>query len=154
MSGWKQPSILSRNKSELNACIMILETNKQEGEEYLFYSYQTNDSCKDLINLKGIILASVGISNTLFGADYKILIFQEILDNANKNSINSLYKVCSKSYQKNYIVSVIMPNITPDNIIQYVCQEFIEFLNFFFENFEDTKKFVDVMNKYSESSSS
>ncbi len=47
MSGWKQPTILSRNKDNLNCLLMILETNKKEGEEYLYYSFKTNDSCSN-----------------------------------------------------------------------------------------------------------
>lgn len=143
MSGWKQPSLLAANKSELNACILILETNKQEGEEYLFYSYKTNDACAPLLNLKGVFLASVGISNSIFGDDYRIMTVQD-------NKKGDTYKVCSKSFLKNYIISVIMPSITPDNIVLYICNEYIEFVNFFFENFEDTKKFIDLMNKYVE----
>jgi hypothetical protein len=142
MSGWKQPSILANNKYELNACIMILETNRQEGEEYLFYSYKTNDNCIPLINLKGVILASVGISNTIFGDDYRILTF--------KDTQHGSYKVCSRSFLKQYILSVVLPSTTPDNIVIYLCNEYIRFLHFFFESFEDCKKFNDLMTKYAE----
>ena len=41
MKSWKQPTLLSRNGNELNACIMILENNKQEDEEFLYYFYKT-----------------------------------------------------------------------------------------------------------------
>jgi hypothetical protein len=143
MSAWKQPSILSNNKYELKACIMILETNRQEGEEYLFYSYKTNDNCLSLLNLKGVLLASVGISNTIFGDDYRILTFKD-------TQKDDLYKVCSRSFLKQYILSVVVPHITPDNIVVYLCNEYIKFLNFFFENFEDSKKFTELLTKYAE----
>jgi hypothetical protein len=143
MSAWKQPFLLSKNKTELNACIMILETNRSEGEDYLFYSYKTNDASGILINLKGIILASTGISNSIFYDDFRIVKFSE-------TTTNQVYKVCAKSYLKNYLVTVVLPDICPDNIILYICKEFIEFLNLFFEKFEETSKFTDILNKYSE----
>ena len=102
MSGWKQPFLLNKNKSELNACIMILETNKQEGEEFLYYHYKTNDSCSELINLKGVILASAGISNSLFSDDYRVMIFKDL-----NTKDNIKYKVCSKSYLKSYITLLV-----------------------------------------------
>lgn len=150
MSGWKQPYLLGKNKSELNACIMILETNKQEGEDFLYYSYKTNENCAGLLSLRGVILASVGIANSLFCDDYKVLILQDKGAMPNSASRDSKYKVCSKSYLKTYIVSVIMPFQTPDNVLIYTCQEFIEFLVLFFEKFEESTKFTDILNKYSE----
>lgn len=143
MSGWKQPTILSRNKDNLNCVLMILETNKKEGEEYLYYSFKTNDACSNLVNLKGVALASIGISNSVFCDDYRIFTFYD-------NKTNLKYKLKSKSFYKYYIVSVIMPSLTPDNILLFVCNEFIEFILSFFENFEDTKKYFDVLNKYCE----
>jgi len=143
MKGWKQTNILSRNKNELNACIMILETNKGEGEEFLYYSYKTNDKCSHYLNLKGIILASSAISNSLFQDDYRIL---TLLDR--KDDIK--YKIASKSFKKNYLISVVMPYITPDNIIIYANNELAEFLSLFFEKFLDLKKFSEIMNKYCE----
>lgn len=151
MSSWKQPFLLSKNKSELNACIMIIETNKSEGEEYLFYSYKTNDSSGALINLKGIILASTGISNSIFYDDFRILKFSEGKDTGSGIiTSHQNYKAAAKTYLKNYLVAVILPDICPDNIILYVCKEFIEFLNLFFEKFEETSKFTDILNKYCE----
>ena len=47
-------NLLSRNKNGLNACVFILETNKGEGEDYVYYSYKSNDNCSNLTNLKGI----------------------------------------------------------------------------------------------------
>lgn len=143
MSGWKQPSILSRNRDNLNCLLMILETNKKEGEEYLYYSYKTNDSCSNLLNLKGVALASIGISNSIFCDDYKVFNFTDI-------KTNLKYKLQSKTFYKYYIVSVIVPNITPDNILLYICNEFIEFVMSFFESFEDSKKYFDILNKYCE----
>ena len=141
MSGWKQPSILARNKDNLNCVLMILETNKKEGEEYLYYSYKTNDSCSDLLNLKGVCLASIGLSNSIFCDDYRIFSFTE-------TKKNTKLKIKSKSFYKYYIVSVIMPSTTPDNILIFICNEFTEFILSFFENFEDSKKYFDVLNKY------
>jgi len=143
MSGWKQPSMLSRNRDNLNCALMILETNKKEGEEYLYYSYKTNDSCSNLLNLKGVALASIGISNTIFCDDYRVFNFTD-----SKTYLK--YKLKSKKLYKYYIVSVIMPNKTPDNILLYICNEFIEFVLTFFENFEDSKKYFDILNKYCE----
>ena len=62
MKSWKQPTLLSRNGNELNACIMILENNKQEDEEFLYYFYKTNEASSQFQNLKGVLLASSGIS--------------------------------------------------------------------------------------------
>jgi len=122
---------------------MILETNKKEGEEYLFYSYKTNDSCSNLINLKGVALASIGISNSIFCDDYRIFNFID-------SKSNLKYKLKSKTFYKYYIVSVIMPSMTPDNILLYVCNEFIEFVLTFFENFEESNKHFEILNKYCE----
>ena len=41
-----------------------------------------------------------------------------------------------------------MPSTTPDNILIFICNEFTEFILSFFENFEDSKKYFDVLNKY------
>jgi len=122
---------------------MILETNKKEGEEYLYYSYKTNDSCSNLLNLRGVALASIGISNSIFCDDYRIFNFTD-------NKTNIKYKLKSKTFYKYYILSVIVPNITPDNIMIYICNEFIEFVMTFFESFDDSKKHFEVLNKYCE----
>ena len=148
MSGWKQPFLLSRNITELNACVMILETNRVEGEEFLYYSYKTNDQCNNLLNLKGIILASMGISHSIFCEDYRVMVLEEISNKTNNESVK--YKVTSRSYLKNYMISVIMPFMTPDNILVYVCKELAEFITIFFERFEETSKFTDILNKYCE----
>ena len=107
MKTWKQPTLLSRNSSSLNAAIIILETNKQEGEEYLFYFYKTNDQSNFFQNFKGVILASSGISSTVFYDDFRILSF---------STNNSKYKATAKTYLKNYLISAIVPYNTPDNI--------------------------------------
>ncbi len=141
MKTWKQPTLLSRNSNEINGSIMILETNKEEGEEYLFYFYKTNDYSIIFNNIKGLFLASSGISTSIFYDDYKILSFS--ID-------NQLYKSTSKIYLQNYLINVIVPYITSDNILFFICDEFIKFCSLFFENFEDSKKFTNVLNKYSE----
>ena len=141
MKTWKQPTLLSRNSSSLNAAIIILETNKQEGEEYLFYFYKTNDQSNFFQNFKGVILASSGISSTVFYDDFRILSF---------STNNSKYKATAKTYLKNYLISAIVPYNTPDNILIFICDEFTKFCNLFFENFEDSKKFTNILNKYCE----
>ena len=75
MKSWKQPTLLSRNGNELNACIMILENNKQEDEEFLYYFYKTNEASSQFQNLKGVLLASSGISNSIFFDDYRVISF-------------------------------------------------------------------------------
>ena len=142
MSGWKQPSLLTRNKNEISACILILETNKSENEEYLFFSYKTNDFASTFINLKGIILASVSLSNTMWGDDYKVLLCTDIKGN--------IYKIFSVSYLKSFIISVIFPAIIPDNVLFYVGNEFLEFVKIFFENFKESKNLSEILNKISE----
>ena len=141
MKTWKQPTLLSRNSSSLNAAILILETNKQEGEEYLFYFYKTNEQSETFQNFKGVILASSGISSTVFYDDFRILSF---------STNNNKYKSTAKTYLKNYLISVITPYNTPDNIVIFICDEFIKFCNLFFENFDDSKKFTNILNKYCE----
>src|SRR4051812_34225403 len=101
MSGWKQPSLLTRNKNEISACILILETNKSENEDYLFFSYKTNDFASTFLNLKGIIYASVSLSNSIWGEDYKVLLCTDMKLNR--------YKIFSISYLKSYIISIIFP---------------------------------------------
>lgn len=141
MKTWKQPSLLSRNGSELNAAIMILETNKQEGEEYLFYFYKTNENAASLQNIKNTLLASANISSSLFHSDPLVISF---------DYNNCSYKATAKTYLKNYLITVVVPSITPDNILMFICDEFIQFCNLFFENFEDNKKFTNILNKYCE----
>ena len=141
MKSWKQPTLLSRNGNELNACIMILENNKQEDEEFLYYFYKTNEASSQFQNLKGVLLASSGISNSIFFDDYRVISFS--MD-------DNQYKSTSKTYLNTYLVTVVVPSITPDNILLFICNEFIQFCNLFFENFEDCKKFTNILNKYSE----
>jgi hypothetical protein len=143
MSAIKQHFILGKNKNELKACLMILENNKKEGEEFLYYSFVTNEKCNNLLNLKGVILASADISHCILKDDFKI---STIYDSENKRN----YKISTRLFNKNYIISIILPAICPDNIVKYACNEFIEFLNIFFEKFEETAKFTDVLNKYIE----
>lgn len=141
MKSWKQPTLLSRNSSDLNAALLILETNKQEDEDYLFYFYKTNDTSSKISDIKNILLASSSISTSLFYDDYRILSFTY-------NNIS--YKSTSKLYLNNYLICVIVPSITPDNIVLFICNEFISFCNLFFENFEESKKFTNILNKYTE----
>jgi len=93
MSNWKQPNLLSRNKDELNACILILDKSKKEGEDSVLFVFKTNDNCRSLVELKGIIIASVGISNTVFGEDYKVMLIDS-------EKVDQQYKVASKIFRK------------------------------------------------------
>lgn len=142
MKSWKQPTLLSRNSAELTAGIMILETNKNEGEEYLYYFYKTNENASNFNTIKGVLLASSGIANSIFFSD-----FREVTFSMNKDT----YKATSKTYLTNYLICVIVPSNTPDNITLYILNEFVSFCELFFENFEnDSKKFSNILNKYAE----
>ena len=107
MKSWKQPTLLSRNSAELTAGIMILETNKNEGEEYLYYFYKTNENASNFNTIKGVLLASSGIANSIFFSD-----FREVTFSMNKDT----YKATSRTYLTNYLICVIVPSNTPDNI--------------------------------------
>ncbi len=143
MSNWKQPNLLSRNKDELNACILILDKLKKEGEDSVLFAFKTNDNCRSLVELKGIIIASVGISNTVFGEDYKVMLIDS-------EKVDQQYRIASKNFQKNYIISVVLPLKVPENILQYVINEFIEYINFFFENLDEAIKCTDMLKKFGE----
>ena len=60
------------------------------------------------------------------------------------------YKIYSFSYMKTYIISVIFPVLVPDNILIYVGNEFLEFVKIFFESLKDSKNFIEILNKISE----
>lgn len=170
MKNYKISNLLSTNQQEIKAAIFILETNKKEGEEFVFFQYKTNDQANDLLKLKGVILASVGISHGILGNDYEIMIVEDtstrdkiqeasIKYNLNNNKAlikqdleyNAKYKICSKSFLKNYLISVILPSSVPDNCITYICNELIEDISCFFENFatEETRKlYSDFLFKF------
>lgn len=172
MKGYRTSSLLSTNQQEIKAAILILETNKKEGEEFIYYQFKTNDQSTDLIQLKGVILASVGISHGVLGNDYEIMIVEDITTKSKiiesqvklKSSLNesqvskkldyqAKFKICSKSYLKNFLVSVIFPAAMPDNCVKFVCHELIESVSCFFDNFEadEVKRhFTDVIYKFCE----
>jgi hypothetical protein len=142
MNEWKQPSILIRNKEEITACIMLLDTSKKESDsDPLIYSYKTNDTASSFLALKGIILASVTLSNSIWSEDYRVLLIEY---NGCK------YKIYSRYYLKSTIISVIFPSIIPDNILYYCNNEFIDFINIFFDCIKDTKPHIETLNKISE----
>lgn len=158
MKNIKYNSVLGTNSNEIKASILILETNKKEGEEFLFYSYKSNNSASELEKLKGVILAGIGIANGVIGEDYEIMIVEDIEEKKKiyksnflktcenyfffKNNFNNVisftskYKVCSRCYLKKFLISVILPASVPDNCIKYVCNELIESISTFFLNFE------------------
>ena len=143
MSGWKQPNLLSRNKNEFNACIMILDKSKKEGEDSIVFAYKTNENISHLLDLKGIIMASVGISNSIFGEDYKIMQIEQ-------DKIDQQFKIGTRNFLKIYIISAIVPSRVPENILMYLINEFTESINFFFEDIEQAIKFPDMIKKFAE----
>ena len=95
-----------------------------------------------LVTIKGVLLASSGIANSIFFSD-----FREVAFSMNKDT----YKATSRTYLTNYLICVIVPSNTPDNITLYILNEFVSFCELFFENFEnDSKKFSNILNKYAE----
>ena len=177
MKNFKTDNLLINNINEIKASIMILETNKKEGEEFLLYSYKINNYSNELINLKGVILASVGISNGVLGEEYEIMIVEDIkekykiIESKNLKRVGSVpeadvinqshsnqnymskFKICSRNYLKNFIVSVILPSSCPDNCLKYVCNEMIENLSAFFEDFENEENRranVTIIDKFCE----
>lgn len=171
MKNFKSSSLLTTNLQEIKACILILETNKKEGEDFVYHAYKTNSYATDLVYLKGVILASLGISNGVLGEDYEIMIIEDFKEKAsiiesaaskkqscimtthNQIEYSAKYKVCSRSFLKNYLVSAVLPASIPDNCIKFVCNELIESLSAFFESFEgdEVKRlYSDVINKFCE----
>lgn len=153
----QKESILQGNLSNLNCCILILETNKKEGEEFLVFSYKTPNS-SNLVGLKGVILASNGISTGILGDEYSIMTIEE--DNLkvfkaevtynSKLNYSSKYKVSSRSFLNNYLLSVILPFACPDNIVKYACNEIVENINVLFEDYnkeENRKSFNEILIK-------
>ena len=52
--------------------VLILHTNKDEGEEYLLYSYpESSGRLKYFESLKGVFLACGGVTNTILGEPTK-----------------------------------------------------------------------------------
>mgnify|MGYP006913947727 CR=1 FL=1 len=82
MKNFKSSSLLTTNIQEIKACILILETNKKEGEDFVYHAYKTNSYATDLVYLKGVILASLGISNGVLGEDYEIMIIEDFKEKA------------------------------------------------------------------------
>jgi hypothetical protein len=144
MSVLKQPMLFGKNKAFLNACIMILETYKSEEDDFLFYSYHPNEESASLVKLKGIVLAASGISQTLLGGDYKMMLVKDKRSKLNETK----YKVASLGFQKSFLLAVILPFISPDNVVVYVLKEFYNFLNLFFERFDECIKFTEIVNRY------
>jgi hypothetical protein len=57
--------------------VLILHTDKEEGEEYLMYSYpHSSMRIKHFEKLKGIFLACSGVSSTIIGEPTKIYSFK------------------------------------------------------------------------------
>ena len=77
MKGYRTSNLLASNQQEIKAAILILATNKKEGEEFVYYQYKSNDQAQDLLELKGVILASTGISHGLLGNDYEIMVIED-----------------------------------------------------------------------------
>ena len=57
--------------------VLILHTNKEEGEEYLLYSYpESSVRIKHFESLKGVFLAWGGVTSTILGEPTKIFTFK------------------------------------------------------------------------------
>ena len=109
MKSYKQSSILLRNSKELNLSFLILDTQKEE--DFLYYFYKCNNKSEQFKNLKGMILASSGVSNSIFYDDPRIITFS--LD-------GKLYKCKSGNNFNQYIFAAILPFCVPDNIIFFI----------------------------------
>lgn len=167
----KSSNLLSSNQTELIACVLILYTDKDEGEDNIYFQYKTNEKANKLIKLKDVILASTGISQSILGSDYEIMILESDIDRENElnfilkneNSCNTnvsknfnyytKFKVSSISFLKRFIISVVLPYSTQDNILKYICYELADSFSSFFESFESDeviRNYIDVLNKYCE----
>ena len=139
MKSYKQSSILLRNSKELNLSFLILDTQKEE--DFLYYFYKCNNKSEQFKNLKGMILASSGVSNSIFYDDPRIITFS--LD-------GKLYKCKSGNNFNQYIFAAILPFCVPDNIIFFIYGEFIKFCLMFFGKFNESQNFFNILDKVCE----
>jgi len=139
MKSYKQSSILLRNAKELNLCFLIIDTQNENND--IFYFYKGNEKSEQFKALKGTIMAVVGICNGIFYADPHIITF---------SFDKKMYK-CTSGYNfKQYIFAVIVPFYSPDNIILFIYQEFINFCNMFFGKFIESINFINILDKFCE----
>ncbi len=139
MKSYKQSSLLLRNAKELNLCFLIIDT--QEENDDIFYFYKGNEKSEQFKSLKGTIMAVVGICNRIFYADPHIITF---------TYDKKMYK-CTAGFNFNqYLFAVIVPFYSPDNIVLFIYQEFINFCNMFFGKFIESKNFINILDKFCE----
>ena len=139
MKSYKQSSILLRNAKELNLCFLIIDT--QEEKDDIFYFYKGNEKSEQFKSLKGTIMATVGICNRIFYADPHIITF---------TFDKKMYKCTSGFNFNQYLFAVIVPFYSPDNIVLFIYQEFINFCNMFFGKFTESKNFINILDKFCE----
>ena len=89
--------------------VLLLHTNKEEGEEFLLHSYPETSIKQDYFkSMKGVFLACSGVSNTILGENTKIFAFKSISQRTRDEEtghignfkIQTKPKLDSKSYYK------------------------------------------------------
>ena len=130
----------STAEESFHVAFMILETKKAEGEDYTFFFHKSSNSPDCFNDIKGILFASTGICNNIFGEDVRMLSFSN-------TKTDYWYKGSTYSFSSNLIAAIVTNASTPDNVVFYLLHEFVTFVDFFFENVTEVKNNAVIMNK-------
>ena len=121
--------------------ILLLHTNKEEGEEFLLHSYPSTSIKQEYFNsLKGVFLACSGVSSTVLGENTKIFTFKSTykrdadkdcgkIGNLNiqtKPTLdnNTYYKASfSQLSNMDILVVAILPMSYPDQVWVFAAEE-------------------------------
>ncbi|CAI2382254.1 unnamed protein product [Moneuplotes crassus] len=138
----------------MNGYVLLLHTDKDEGEEYMLYSYpHTSMRIKQFQKLKGVFLACSGVTSTILGEPAKIFSFKinERNEENRYGAIGNLKfqsKVKAKDMMHNsqgyykaafgcseinkLLVTVILPSSYPDQVCIYAAEECKNFIETFY----------------------
>jgi len=131
----------TRNFNSFPFCALLLKTDKEEGEEYLFYSYPKGERAKKFTALKGVFLSCNSIAKSVAGETADIFAFT-LGRGGPKSFINSvevqplfdpskgeesMFKATFADFQReNLLLTIVLPALFADSICNMAVNEALE----------------------------
>eukprot|EP00743_Colponemidia_sp_Colp-15_P009250 GILK01010103.1.p1 GENE.GILK01010103.1~~GILK01010103.1.p1 ORF type:complete len:631 (-),score=84.35 GILK01010103.1:4-1851(-) len=112
--------------AEAPFCALLLDSTRDEGEEFLVYSYpRDTEASKSLLPLKGVFLASNGIVNAVIGQNVRLISLKSV-HSAEKKDSDTDIKVSISPIEK-WVIALVFPSSIPDLLATSAVEESINY---------------------------